>query len=129
MSNSVREGRVVVRSAVTMMRNEEHGVFSASFEEMGVTGFGKTPDEALHELKMVFRTYIRACREHGLLEKNLNRLGVDWAWESEYPGEYEDTDPVPASDEEPWQRIQKRILTSATWNLMAPTDSADAMAA
>lgn len=110
---SSREEKVVVVSPVTMFRNEADGLFAASFSEMGLTGFGKTPDEARHSLKMVFRTFIRECREHGVLEKNLNRLGVDWEWKekSDEAGlEYEDTDSLPNTEEQ-----LQRIMESPTW--------------
>ena len=92
MSQTDRE--VVVISPVTMRHNEADGVFAARFAEMGLTAFGDSPGAAVEALKRVFRTYIHACREHSVLEKNLTRLGVQWYWKDEYPDdapEYEDT--------------------------------------
>ena len=91
-----REGKVVVTSSVTTRRSQG-GLFAASFEEMGLTGFGDTADEARESLKLVFRTFIRSCRERGVLAENLNRLGVRWEWEADRSAdgpEYEDTDAI-----------------------------------
>ena len=82
---------------------------------MGLTGFGNNSDEARHALKMVFRTYIRACREQGVLEKTLNGLGVKWGWEANHPAdgpEYEDT------DQTPWTPVGdlENVLDSAVWS-------------
>ena len=128
---SSREEKVVVVSPVTMFRNEADGLFAASFSEMGLTGFGETADEARHSLKMVFRTFIRECREHGVLEKNLNRLGVDWEWKEksdEAGREYEDTDALSNTEEQ-----LQRIMESPTWRpgegYHVPAESNLAMAA
>ena len=119
-----QEGKVVVVSSVTMSHNETEGLFAASFAEMGLTGFGNTPDEARHNLKMVFRTFIRACREHGVLEKALNRLEVQWGWEKDHPSdgpEYEDT------DDTPWTAgALEGVLNSAVWS---PGEQVQAIAA
>lgn len=118
---STKEGKVVVVSPVTMRHNEATGMFAASFDEMGLTGFGDTPDEARTALKTVFRNHIRVCREHGLLEKSLNRLKVRWHWESEYPEDgpgYEDMDPPPL------QQLSE-ISADSSWLLGPEPTSAD----
>lgn len=124
---STKEGKVVVVSPVTTFRNETDGLFAASFSEMGLTAFGTTPEKARHALKMVFRTYIRECREHGLLEKTLNRLGAKWEWEKEYPAngpEYEDTDPAPWTEQQ-WQHIMDSEAWSPSPGPPATTEAAN----
>ena len=110
-----REGRVIVTSSVTTLKSKD-GLYAASFEEMGLTGFGDTAEEASESLKMVFRTFIRTCREQGVLEQNLKRLGVKWEWEAGRSADgpnYEDTDAIgPSTAEE-----LDRILESLTWPL------------
>ena len=93
-NGSTTDRLVVVISTVTYKYNEEARLFAASFADMGLTSFGDTHSQAVCRLKSLFKTYIHALREFGVIEETLDRLGVKWFWEDEYPEgmpKYEDT--------------------------------------
>lgn len=78
---------VVVRAMPEMTYNAKGELHAASFPSMGLTSFGDTPEVALKRLKRLFRAFIDTQRRLGILEETLNRLGVEWYWEDEYPAD------------------------------------------
>ena len=77
-----------------MAHNVQAELHAARFEDLGLTAYGATPDEAVAALKRMFNTFIHAHRRLGSLEDTLNQLGVNWYWADEYPSNcppYENT--------------------------------------
>ena len=86
MSTNGRANRLaVVILTVSYAYYEDAELHAASFADMGLTSFGNTPSRALRRLKTQYRDYIHALRNHGLIKENLDRLGVEWYWDDEYP--------------------------------------------
>ena len=92
---------VVVISPLSLAHSEAEGIYAARFGELGLTSFGKTPEDAITKVKRMFNAFIHSCREFGLLESTLDRLGVQWHWADEYPDdgpEYENTNETAPAD-------------------------------
>ena len=109
----------VVISPVTTFYDSGWKSHVAAFAELGLTSFGDTPDSALVHLKENFRAFIHTHRDQGVLEETLDRMGVRWHWEDEYPADgpaYENTnlreDPVEAVAV---QQAQVDVLPSEVW--------------
>lgn len=99
MTDKTENRLAVVISPVTLAHNETEGLFAARFAEMGLTSFGESPEDAVARLKTLFKDFIHACREEGVLAQTLDRLGVRWYWGDEYPETapaYENTNEMPA---------------------------------
>ena len=90
---SASQGRVVVvKSPVAFETDPKTNVVLARFESLGLTGYGVTADHAVASLKHLFHAFIHAHRKYETLQEQLERSGVEWYWEDEYPedgGEYE----------------------------------------
>ena len=88
-----REGKVVVKSPVVFDIDPETEIVMASFETLGLTGYGVTHDDAVTSMKELFHAFIHAHRENGTLREQLDRSQAEWYWLDEYPVDepYEDT--------------------------------------
>lgn len=89
---------VVVTTPVKVFRSKPSPspVVAARFEQLGLTAYGNSKEEAVTSLKKMFNKFIHAYRSEGQLEQRLNQLGVEWCWAKDYPTEsqpFEDTNP------------------------------------
>lgn len=85
---------VVVIEPVTLLQHRERDVFAARFVKLGLTGYGRTEERALLELKRLFNSFVHRYRELGQIEKRLKQAGVEWYWGDDYPKDrpaFEDT--------------------------------------
>lgn len=88
------QSRVVVNLTCRLYYHEDRDYFAARCQELGMSAYGRTQDEAVDNLKHHFNVAIQAYREHGKLEGVLQHSGVAWWWEDDYPDSlpaYEDT--------------------------------------
>lgn len=86
----MEQRKVVVPIHLKYFRNEDMDVLAVHSEELGLTGYGCTEEEARESFKRVFSAFIQVSRSKGFLENMLNRIGVDWHWADEYEKPYED---------------------------------------
>ena len=97
------ERQVVVNIQYLVEEHSEDKVIAVRFPALGLTAYGETENEAVHDLKQLFNKFVHTYRNAGLLEEVLNRAGVEWWWRGQYPAdrpEVEDTNvsgPTPAS--------------------------------
>jgi hypothetical protein len=88
--------KVVVVTRATVIKSD-NDVFAVRFKKLGLTAYGHTKSEGLHNLKIMFNRFIHTHRKAGTLVNRLEQAGVEWAWVDEYTGSYEDTN-VPESE-------------------------------
>ena len=81
MSNEL----VVVTVPLTIYRSNRRPIVAARFEQLGLTAYGTSREEAVATLKNMFNRFIHAYRRVGQLEQRLNQLGVEWCWAKDYP--------------------------------------------
>ena len=77
--------RVIVLVEPSLLQHDETGRFAARFDKLGLTCSGKTQDEAIENLKRLFVTFVRTHRERGALQLFLEKTGLEWYTESNYP--------------------------------------------
>ena len=78
--------RVVISLTHVVLRNRQEGdLYAVQFEELGLTAYGNSTDEALDALKGLLLTCIDTHRKRGTLERFLNGAKVRWYWESTPP--------------------------------------------
>ena len=82
------EPTVVVVLKPAFERYGRHALWAARFQDMGLTAYGVTKEQAFDNLKHMFNLRIQALRRRGLVADELKRLDVKWAWESEYPEDW-----------------------------------------
>lgn len=90
--------KVVVPVHLEYFRNDDHGVVAAHSQELGLTGYGETEDEARESFKRVFSAFIQVSRAEGFLESMLDRIGVRWHRADESTQDYEDVSDRCCSD-------------------------------
>jgi hypothetical protein len=83
-------GKVVVPVHLNYFRNKEHDFVAAHSRDLGLTGYGKTEEEAHESFKRVFSVFIRVSRSEGFLKSMLDRIGVRWYMADECTQDYED---------------------------------------
>ena len=91
----MNQSRVIVVVKEELYTHRASGVVAARYCSMGLTAYGDTTDDASNKLKKMFNQEVNYYREKGLLSDRLERLGVEWYWEDEYPSDrpaYENTD-------------------------------------
>ena len=76
---------VVVLTPMRFYRHRNGDVFAARFKALGLTAYGYSQDESIAACKKLFNKFIHGHRERGTLVELLNRSGVEWYWEDEYP--------------------------------------------
>ena len=105
---------VVVNLTCVLYVHKDDGLIAARCKELGLTAYGYSNEEATQNFKQLFNRCIRTYREQGKLADVLDRSGLQWCWESDYPADapaYEDTDnsaPAPAAPSavDPWRIIE-----------------------
>lgn len=98
---------VVVMADLSIERRNDGQMFAAHLDDLGLTAYGRTVEEARKELIGVFNVWVNFYRERGLLEERLNQMGAEWTWlhtyEGDIPVEYTSSAVMPvgsASEEE-----------------------------
>lgn len=86
------EERVVVLVKLDVLRKPSTNTFAARINQLGLTAYGKTHDEAVQKVKRMFAASVQAHRKSHSLTTWLDRSELEWHWESEYAG------PVPVED-------------------------------
>ena len=82
---------VVVITRLAVHEHDRIGGWVARFDQMALTAYGNTRDDAIENYKKLFNRFIHRHREIGQLEQRLNKSGVTWCWANQYKAEYEDT--------------------------------------
>lgn len=95
MSESDSE-RVVVKITPQVLEHKSKDLVVARIKELGLTGYGTTGEEATRSVRGLFKTFVEHHRRQGTLEEILNKSGLVWFWERDYPPSekpYEDAVP------------------------------------
>ena len=108
--------KVVVKTTISIETREDGKMFAGRLMELGLTSYGRTPNEASKAVKRQFHRIIDEYRKMGLLvlEKRLNEIGVEWCWLDEYTDAdtpVEDTTPGAAAAKPPIQGIGESPMT------------------
>ena len=82
-----RDGKVVVVVSPEYLYNDEEGIYAAQMQDLGITGYGRTEEEAGEKIKRMFAAMVNAHRDLGSLDKWLGESGVEWHWYDEYEGD------------------------------------------
>jgi hypothetical protein len=82
------EPTVVVVLKPMFERYGKHALWAARFQDMGLTAYGMTQEQALDNLKHMFHLRIQALRRRGLVAAELSRLKARWSWERDYPEDW-----------------------------------------
>ena len=82
-----QEGKVVAVVSPEYLYNEEEGVHAARIRSLGITGYGRSEEEAAEKIKRMFTAMVNAHREYDSLEDWLNGSGVEWHWHDQYEGD------------------------------------------
>ena len=85
---------VVVNLKCVFYVNAVDQLVAARCAELGLSAYGNTKEEATSNFKQLFNRCIHGYREKGKLADVLERSGLDWWWENEYPQDcpdYENT--------------------------------------
>lgn len=78
---------VVVTANLSIERRNDGQMFAAHLEDLGLTAYGRTVEDARKELIGVFKAWVNFYRERGLLEERLNQMGAEWTWVHTYEGD------------------------------------------
>ena len=114
-----QKGKVVAVVSPEYLYNEEEGVHAARIRPLGITGYGRSEDEAAAKIKRMFAAMVNAHREHGSLEKWLNEPGIEWHWHDQYEGDTPVEDvglPMPTQE----RRSQKAVSWRSSSSKGAP---------
>ena len=87
------ESKLVVNLTCRLYFYSDRQYFSARCQELGLTSYGETTDEAVDHFKQMFTRAMQTYREQGKLEAVLERSGIEWWQKDEYPKDrpvYED---------------------------------------
>ena len=76
---------VVVNIPLKLSIHSDDHVVAARCDALGLTSYGYSRAEATSKFKQLFNRCVHAYREKGKLEDVLNRVGLEWWWESDYP--------------------------------------------
>ena len=82
--------KVVIPVHLTYFSNDDLNIIAAHSQELGLTGYGNSEEEARQSFKKVFCLFVQTSRAEGFLEDMLNRLGVEWKWADESSETFED---------------------------------------
>ena len=87
-------GKIVV--ATTLTKEYRGDVCVAQIPQLGLTGYGKTMDEAEQSVKELFNDLISEYRRQGVLEDRLtNHFKVAWWPAEQYDGDLEVEETAP----------------------------------
>ncbi|MCY4448990.1 MAG: hypothetical protein OXE02_09150 [Chloroflexi bacterium] len=82
--------------ATTLTKEYRGDVCVAQIPELGLTGYGKTMDEAEQSVKELFNNLISEYRRQGVLEDRLtNHFKVSWWPAEQYDGDLEVEETAP----------------------------------
>ena len=76
--------KVVVKFSPVMMVHKEEPVYAMCIEKLGLTAYGRNPEEAAIALDNLFHSFITGHRGQDTLEEVLNRSGLEWCPEDQY---------------------------------------------
>ena len=75
-------GKVFVTVQCATYEHKMDDVFATRMPQLGLTGYGRSKEEAERNCKRLFGTFINAHRRQGDLDAVLNRAKVEWTAES-----------------------------------------------
>ena len=81
-----RKERVVVAVQLVCLHNADKTQFVSRIRALGLTAYGDSLDDSRRNVKRMFAKWVDLNRRSNTLEENLNRSGLSWSYESEYPG-------------------------------------------
>ncbi len=84
------EGKVVVTTPAKVYKHTSREAVAIRLEEMGLTAYGASEDEAWEAFKQLFSVAISYYRAEGRLAKELKEAGVTWHWVENFDGAYDD---------------------------------------
>lgn len=96
---------VVVVVEPTYLRNEETGRFAARIEQLGLTAYASSRDEASDKIRRMFASAVKVRRARGTLVGWLDRSELEWRWIDEYDGDM----PIEYADASDGQRQSFRM--------------------
>ena len=88
-------GKIVVKTTLSFESHKNGRMVAAHLENLGLTAYGYTSEEARDSVKGLFHTWISWLRRLDILEERLGEMRVEW-WEfDDYDGRLpvEDTTP------------------------------------
>ena len=113
---------VVVKPDVYTHKNDNR--FVMRFDDLGLTAYGNSVNEAREVLFSMFRVLIDELRSRGILAKRLNKLDVEWYYASEFDGDWSDVTDVSDS---PMMVEAGYVKSLAEINLLAESSSYQAV--
>ncbi len=76
--------KVVVKTTLTIESRQGGLMFAARLKGLGLTGYGRTHDEAKESVKALFKQWVDGYRQLGVLAERLDCIGAEWCWYDEY---------------------------------------------
>ncbi len=71
--------KVITRPYLTLGHHESLDICVARFEELGLTAYGKTGDEAYENLRSLYSRFIKLALVNDTLKAQLDHSGVEWS--------------------------------------------------
>ena len=71
---------LIIETGYVIQKHNRDGVFAARLPALGLTGYGKTEEEARNSCDNLYETFIQTHIEKETLTKVLGRAGVRWNW-------------------------------------------------
>ena len=78
-----KEGKVVVYCSMEYRTRRDGQMFAARIRQLGLTGYGRTVEQAEEAVEELFVGMVESHRDERLLAKHLDDLEVRWMWHEE----------------------------------------------
>jgi hypothetical protein len=78
-----KEGKVVVHCSMEYFTRGDGQMIAARIRQLGLTGYGRTVEQAKEAVEELFVSMAESHRDEGLLAKHLDDLEVRWMWHQE----------------------------------------------